>query len=103
MDTANRIVLTQKDSRMKLDHYSNNPEFINDMFLLSYEQRHALVTDLAHKCFGPNSLKGKDRKKAMAVMYGIQESWVTDPNPTVRYKAEIVYQKIRLNVLEDAE
>ena len=85
---------------MKLDYYSNNSEFVNDMFSLSYEQRHALFTKLAARCHGPNPLKGKDRKKAMAIMFGIQKSWICDPNLEVRCKAEIAFQKIKLHVSE---
>jgi hypothetical protein len=88
---------------MKLNHFANNPDFIMDMFSLSYEQRQSLFTQLAASCHGPNPLKGKDRKKAMAVMYGIFASWATDPDPTVQCKAEIAFQKIRLHVLEAAE
>jgi hypothetical protein len=86
---------------MKLEHYSKNKQFIKDMQTLTYEQRRLMTRNGAYQLHGPNPVKGKERKRILALLYGIEMSIMeqAERDPIIRCKAEIDFQRIKLGAL----
>ena len=84
-----------------LDRYSTDPKFIKDMQTLSYEQRRHMTTNGAYQLHGPNPVKGKERKRILALLYGIEMSIMKDKDPIVRQKAEVDFQRVKLTAMQE--
>ena len=86
-------------AKIELTHYSNNPEWIKGMQQdTTFEQRKALFLQGCQRLFKEN-VQGETRDHVRALMFGIEKSWVTDPDLTVREKAEADFQKVRTAIL----